>query len=523
MISELLMRYRYTVWDFVILLVTSSLLIFLALEYELLSSNGINRTKVAQIEFGEALVVTLVLGIFVFVAFRRARAQGREVKLRTAAERRSRELAFLDPLTGLPNRRLFDDTVARAFAERPSADRTHAVFLLDLNRFKLINDVFGHPVGDEVLREVGRRLVAVLRESGDHAARLGGDEFGVVATHLLGPEQASGIALRIIDALAAPVLAGDTEHAIGAAIGIALFPRDGDTAEEVIRRADVALYRAKLEPHSSHHFFEADMDAHIRERSSMERELRRAIGAGDIQPHYQPIVDLKTNRIMGFQALARWRHSTLGDVPPERFIPVAESCGLIRQLSEQLLKTACRDACRWPAKTTLSFNVSTVQLRDKTFGLRVLSILAETGLSPFRLEIEITESALVRDLKSAQESLGSLRDAGVRIALDDFGTGYSSLYHLRAFKIDRIKIDRSFIETVDQKGDSAAIVRALMGLGHGLGIQITAEGIENQQQLDTLIDQGCDDGQGYLFSRALPAVEAEALFEPVGGVISKYA
>ncbi|MGT2504746.1 putative bifunctional diguanylate cyclase/phosphodiesterase (plasmid) [Bradyrhizobium guangxiense] len=279
-----------------------------------------------------------------------------------------------------------------------------------------------------------------------------------------------------------------------------------------MRRADIALYRAKSS-HSDFRFFEASMDDQVRERAMIETELRLGIANGDIQPYYQPTVDLETGTIIGFEVLARWTHKFLGEVPPGRFIPVAEDCGLICELGDHLLATACRDAYKWPNDMTLSFNVSPVQLRTSTFGLRVLAILGETGFPPNRLEIEITENTLVSDLNTAKTALGLLREVGVRIALDDFGTGYSSLYHLRNFKIDRIKVDRSFVENMGGESASAAIVQALLGLGHGLGVQVTAEGIENAEQRRALISAGCDQGQGFLFSAAIPAAEAQALCE----------
>lgn len=505
-------RHRFVIWDSGIFLAAAGLIVFLALEYSFLGQLGFSDAEAAGIELAEVVLIALGLGGYLLITIRRMRAQHREVELRRAAEQRAHELAFRDPLTGLANRRQFDKAVARAVEEPPSAERTHAVLLLDLNGFKSINDVFGHPTGDLVLQEVGLRLVGISRESGHQIARLGGDEFGIVATHLMGSEDASGLAWRAIETLSIPVQVGATEHTIGAGVGIALFPRDGKTAEEIVRRADVALYRAKLELRSNLRFFEEEMDVQVRERAMIETELRRAIAVGQIEPYYQPIVELGTERVVGFEALARWHHPTLGDVPPERFIPIAEGSGLIRELSERLLRTACVQACRWPAGTMLSFNVSPVELRDPAFGLRVLSILGESGLSPDRLELEITENTLVRDLSSAEEALGSLRAAGVRIALDDFGTGYSSLYHLRKFKIDRIKIDRSFVEAMMREDQSAAIIRAMLGLGHGLGVQITAEGIETTTQREALIGEGCGQGQGFLFSRALPAAETEALF-----------
>lgn len=514
------MRHRFAFWDLIVLLAGAGLLIFLAAEYEFLLLGGYSATEATQIEFVEALFIASVLGVGLFINIRRMRTQERELVLRTTAEQKARELAFQDPLTGLANRRQFEDIVARAVAMPPGADHMHAVLLMDLNGFKLVNDIYGHPAGDAVLREIGLRLTAVVRETGDHVARLGGDEFGIVAMHVRSAEDASRIAIRLIEALKAPIESEAAKHTVGLGIGIALFPQDGPSVEEIIRRADIALYRAKAEPNSSVHFFEEQMDIQLRERSFIEGELRQAVAAGDIQPYYQPVIDLGTGQITGFEALARWNHPRLHDVPPSRFISVAEDCGLIGVLADQLLATACRDACHWPSHTILSVNVSPVQLRDPTFGRGVLTILSETGLPPQRLEIEITENTLVRDLKVAKEALGFLREAGVRIALDDFGTGYSSLYHLRNFEIDRIKIDRSFVQSMSQEAGSRAIVLALLGLGHGLGARITAEGIESLEQRDALISHGCEQGQGFLFSEALPAAEAKALFSANPAVVA---
>jgi EAL domain-containing protein (putative c-di-GMP-specific phosphodiesterase class I) len=269
------------------------------------------------------------------------------------------------------------------------------------------------------------------------------------------------------------------------------------------------LYRAKAEHQSVARFFEKEMDQRSREREGLERDLAAAIETGAVCPWYQPIVDLKSQQVIAFEALARWTHPTLGNIPPDRFIPIAEDCGLIQQLSDYLLRRACADALAWPENVMLSFNISPAQLKEKTLGLRILGILGESGLSPRRLEIEITESALVRDLESAKTVLSSLREAGVRVALDDFGTGYSSLYHLRNFKFDAIKIDRSFVGSMGSENESAAIVRALTGLGHGLGLVITAEGIEQSEQREALLKQGCERGQGFLFSRAIPAHETQ--------------
>lgn len=462
-----------------------------------------------RIDFQEMIGLgAIFVGCMVYFGLRRMIEQEREIARRIVAESRAHELANTDALTGLANRRQFERVLKETVASPPGAGRVHAVLSLDLNKFKRINDVYGHTAGDDALVIVAQRLSVAMR-NGDLLARLGGDEFAVIARHLAGAEGATGIANRILKALESPIEVGSNRHRVGAAIGLALVPDDGTNAEEILRKADIALYRAKVGKQSAARFFEKEMDRHSREREALERDLASAIETGTICPWYQPIVDLKTQQVIAFEALARWTHPTLGDIPPDRFIPIAEDCGLIQQLSDYLLRRACADALAWPDHVMLSFNISPAQLKEKTLGLRILGILGETGLSPRRLEIEVTESAIVRDLDAAKAVLSSLREAGVRVALDDFGTGYSSLYHLRNFKFDAIKIDRSFVGSMASEDESAAIVRALTGLGHGLGLCITAEGIEQSGQRDALLKQGCERGQGFLFSRAVPADETQ--------------
>ena len=472
--------------------------------------NETTRAREFSLETDEVMAVA-ALGFALF-SWSRLRAQRREMRRRIAAESEARTLAHEDPLTGLANRRRFEQALQAALDAPPRAGASHAVLLLDLNGFKKINDVFGHPAGDEALVHVGGRLRKAVRED-DLVARLGGDEFAILAQHLAGPEAASGIALRIIEELHPVIAAGGGQHQVGTAIGIALAPKDADLAEQLMRKADIALYRAKGQGQSAMRFFEPEMDLMILERDRLERELRAAIGTPALRAYYQPLVDLKTGRVEGFEALARWTHPVMGEIPPDRFIPIADDCGLIGALTAHLLRQACRDAMTWPSDISLSFNISPVQLKDRTLGLRLLAILGETGLPPQRLEIEITESALVRDMAAAQEILGGIREAGVRIALDDFGTGYSSLYHLRNFKLDKIKIDRSFIEAIGHDRDATAIVRALIGLGAGLDLAVTAEGVEDVGQQALLIQQGCRQAQGFLFSRAVPADAALALLK----------
>jgi diguanylate cyclase (GGDEF)-like protein len=459
----------------------------------------------------EFFVLAGFLGVAMLIfGLRRIQDQRREIKLRNEAEQTARRLALHDPLTGLPNRRHLGEVLDAALLRGTREGRCHAVLLMDLNGFKRVNDAFGHPAGDELLIGIAKRMSEVFRE-GTFLARLGGDEFALIALDVAGVDGAAAIARRVAVAFETPFPASGNDHLIGVSVGIAIAPQDGTIASDLLRRADIALYRAKEAGGSSSAFFEEKMDELVRQRVAMERELRNAIQSGDLLPHYQQIVDLKTQQIIGFEALARWNHPTEGDIPPDRFIPIAEDTALIRDLTECVLRRACRDAMDWPEGILLSVNLSAVLLRDATMGLRVLAILAETGLAPSRLEIEVTESALVNDLDLAQQVLGLLRDAGVRVALDDFGTGYSSIYHLRSFRFDKIKIDRSYIDALGGDAENDAIVRAMLGLGHGLGLTITAEGVENAEQRECLLLKGCEQGQGFLFGKAIPAGDVETL------------
>lgn len=393
----------------------------------------------------------------------------------------------------------------------PGTGATHAIFLLDLNGFKQVNDVHGHGIGDELLISVAQRLLAVVRDI-DLVARLGGDEFAILAQHLNGSEAATNIALRIIASLEEPVEAGANKHQIGTGIGIALIPGDAATLHEALRKADVALYRAKTERRSALRFFEQGMDRRVRERDQLERELRLAIAHDIIRPFFEPVVNLSDRRIVGFEAVPRWFHSSFGEIPPERFIPIAEDNGSIHVLSEQLLKHACNAALRWPADVVLAFNLFPSQLRDRDLKSRIVSVLKQTDLCPNRLEIQITERALVDDLEAAQDTLGSLRESGIKIVLANFGTGYSSLYHLRNFRLDKIKIDRSFVESWEATQESSKIINALVGLGHGLGLTVSADGIASPDQGVSLRNTGCEQGQGFMFGGAVPVDRTEAYF-----------
>ena len=450
-----IMRNRVDLQSALYLLAVTAGAVFMVWDFDVFHTSAHQSDHVKSIELEEVLAVAAVLagGLMVFTGYflrhRRENAQ------RRAAEQEAHRLALEDPLTGLPNRRQFEDALTAALGSPPRADGSHGLLLLDLNGFKRVNDVHGHPTGDEVLIQVGNRLKAAVREN-DLVARFGGDEFAVLAPHLVGPDAAASIALRIVEQLREPIATVGSRHQISASIGISLIPQDGQDRAEVLRKADIALYRAKDQGGAALRFFEPQMDEAIRERDMLERELRAAVAENQVVPFYQPLVDLRSGEIIGFEALARWSHPTLGDVEPARFIPIAEDCGLIAELTDQMLRRSCGDAMAWPASVGLSVNVSPVLLRDPAFGLRVMSILGQCGLAPARLEVEITESALVQDMAAAQFTLGALRDAGIRIALDDFGTGYSSLYHLRNFKLDAIKIDRSFVEALSGSRDMAS-------------------------------------------------------------------
>jgi diguanylate cyclase (GGDEF)-like protein len=424
-----MIRHRVTLQDLSVILATVVVATFLAFEFDIYANQDSVTVRERTIELDEALTLggILCIGLLIF-AVRRYQAQKQETRRRIAAEHHARKLAFQDPLTGLANRRQFDDALSAAIAAPPHAGGSHAVFLLDLNGFKQVNDVYGHSIGDEVLIIVAQRLATYVRD-GDLVARVGGDEFAILSRHLIGAEAATSIAIRVLHSFEEPILAGRRSHQIGSGIGIALIPGDATTLREARRKADIALYRAKSERRSALRFFEEEMDRRVQERNKLDRDLRAAIDADMIHPFFQPVVDLKTNHVIGFEAIPLWIDASLGEIPLERFIPVAEENGTIHEL-----------------------------------------------------------------------------------VLDNFGTGYSSLYHLRNFKLDKIKLDRSFIETLGSR-ESAEIVSALVGLGHGLGLTIVAEGVEDSTQRASLLTTGCEQGQGFLFSGAVPAEETPSFFK----------
>jgi diguanylate cyclase (GGDEF)-like protein len=464
----------------------------------------------ADWELDDIIFVAFVMSIAMMIyAFRRYRDISKEIKSRISAEAEARNLARHDPLTGLPNRRFFEETLAESLRTTNAMHRV-AVLMLDLDGFKMVNDTHGHAAGDNALSEFARRVSVIVRADA-FLARVGGDEFTIIMPNIGSLDDPTNLARRIAASVAEPFVIENITMEFGVGIGIAIAPNDGVHADELVRRADRALYRAKAAGRSSVRFFETEMDTHVERRIQIEQDLRRAIAANGIVPHYQPLVSLDGNRIIGFEALARWKNGLLGFVPPDVFIPIAEETGLINSLGDQLFRRACLDAIAWPPTFVLAFNISAVQLRDPTLGLRLLSILGQTGFSPRCLEIEITESALVENIGVAQTVIDQLRQAGVRIALDDFGTGYATLSQLLSFHLDKIKIDRSFVSRLDKSEDSKVIVRAIIGLAKGFGLTTTAEGVEDAGQLTYLKASGCTEGQGYLFSKAVPAADIPAL------------
>jgi diguanylate cyclase (GGDEF)-like protein len=416
-------------------------------------------------------------------------------------EARIEHLARHDALTELPNRTQFLEHMA-GIASALARGEQAAVLCIDLDHFKAVNDTHGHAIGDNVLKQASVRLWGTTRET-DLLARLGGDEFALLLTPVSGHADAAAIADRIVKTMQTPFAIEGQLIQLGASVGIAMAPGDGQNADTLMKNADMALYRAKAEGRSTYHFFEAGMDAAIQKRRSIEAGLRNALGNKELRLVFQPLVGLKENRVTCLEALLRWDHPERGPISPAEFIPVAEETGVIVQIGEWVLHEACRLAASWPGRPRVAVNLSAVQFKSPKLFDIVVSALKEAALPPTRLELEITESLLLSDNEATLEILHRLRSLGIRISMDDFGTGYSSLSYLRSFPFDKIKIDRSFMRDLDTKGDSLAIIRAVIGLGQSLGMSTTAEGVETEAQLKVVRELGCTEGQGYYFSPPL--------------------
>jgi len=429
---------------------------------------------------------------------------------RRLAEQRITRLAHYDALTGLPNRTLFHQWLTQELADILPGQHV-AVFYIDIDEFKSVNDTLGHQVGDELLKSVSLSLSECVG-AGGFVARLGGDEFAIVQTAVKATDEVTDLVARVFDSIRAPFDCLGHQLASDASIGIALAPEHGVDLDRILRNADLAMYAAKSAGRRTHRFFEAEMDAKAKARRQLESDLRRAISAGALEVHYQPCIRLRDDTITGCEALVRWRHPKRGIISPAEFIPIAEDTGLINQLGEWVLNTACADAAKWPDDIRLAVNVSPVQFKSGTFALKVMTALAASGLPANRLELEITEAVLIRDDEAALDILHQLRGIGVRIALDDFGTGYSSLSYLQRFPFDKIKIDRSFVNDVADPDGSSSIVQAVVGLAAARNIETTAEGVETEEQRQLLRTLGCTEMQGYLFSAAKPIAEIAHLF-----------
>ena len=435
-----------------------------------------------------------------------------DISKRVAELARSAEQARTDPLTLLGNRLMFRERLRELMANLDPAKETAAVLSIDLDRFKAINDSLGHSVGDALLRGVAGRLSSVVRR-GDIVARLGGDEFGIVQSGQPQPQSAAALAKRIVDLLGRSYVIDGNLLNISASVGIALIPADGIDDDQVLRNADLALYRSKQDGRRTYRFFENAMDEQMQARRSLEIDLRRALAMRELKLVYQPQSSLSTKQITGFEALIRWHSPKRGLVSPAEFIPLAEEIGVIVQIGEWVIRTACREAAGWPQPLSVSVNVSAVQFGSPSLVPAILSALAETGMDPRRLELEITESVLMKDQGAAIAMLQKVRAAGVRVSMDDFGTGYSSLSYLRSFPFDKIKIDQSFVRGNPDDPSSVAIVRAIAALGKALGMTTTAEGVETEEQLARVTADGCTDVQGYLISRPLAPELIEEFLE----------
>jgi diguanylate cyclase (GGDEF)-like protein len=430
----------------------------------------------------------------------------RKTKQRELAERQLHDMAHTDPLTRLANRTHFRRRLGDVLEQTRHGRRMIALLWLDLDRFKTINDALGHPVGDALLCQVANRLRRTLPQQ-DIVARLGGDEFAIVLTNCREQQQAAQLTQKLIQSLAGPFDVQGHHVVIGVSVGIVFAPHDGDSVDDLLKKADIALYRAKDSGRSTYRFFKPDMEARSEVRHALEEDLRCAIHSNQLRLHYQPQVCLDTGRIIGFEALLRWHHPRFGHMPPGEVIALAEETGLIMPLGYWALRQACTDATTWPEPIRVSVNISAVQFSHTNLVDLVSDALAMSGLAAERLDLEITESIVMADSKATIAKLRKLRRLGVHLSMDDFGTGYSSLSRLRHLPFNHLKVDRSFIKELAGNQDDIAIVHAIVTLGQNLGMQIIAEGVETDAQLAQLRIEGCDIAQGFFFGRPVPASE----------------
>lgn len=512
-LKALIIRHRYSLRDLSVVIAAVAVMAYLAFNLDIFVQEAHATDAQKTIELDETLLLggLLTVGLLIF-SIRRYLDQKREMRSRIAAEHQARQLAFEDQLTGLPNRRQFEEAMAQALIETPGAGRAHGLFMLDLNGFKHINDTYGHGTGDRALMAVAGRLRGAMR-TGDMVARFGGDEFAILSRNLSDPEAATTIALRVIKALKLPVRIDQINHDIGAGIGIALFPQNADTAEELKRKADVALYRAKAERRSALRFFDEEMDQQVNERAMLERELRQALAGGAIRTVFRPVLNLKTQKVAVFEAFPAWVTPENTKVATDRFLALAEDIGLIHEIAAQTLSQACEAARHWPRNVRVSIDLYPAQLKTKDMPLRMAAAMMSHGLTPDRLEVRLPETVFVTDADAAVAALQAMRVAGISVTLTHFGAGYSTLAQLRRFKPDRIQIDRSLV-TAAQDSDGKAALSAMIGLGRGLGLEIGADGLTSDTDLQLLLTEGCQLARSDTYGDALTAEEAAWMLQP---------
>ena len=437
----------------------------------------------------------------------------RDISERADAESQVHYLAHYDLLTGLPNRALFRDRLLQAMAQAKRTSTLVAVMFLDIDHFKDVNDSLGHAIGDQLLKEIAQRIRACVRET-DTVARFGGDEFGLIQTNLNTVEGTADLADRLITDIGKPFHIDGHEIHTAASIGVTIYPFDDHNAEDILKNADMAMYKAKREGRGRYQFYVAELNKIIQQRTAIERDLRTALAKDQLRLHYQPQLDLSTGQVVGVEALLRWQHPERGDISPVEFIPVAESTGLIMPIGEWVLRTACQQARAWQdaglPPVRVAINLSAVQFRHKNLHETITQALADSHLEPCWLEVELTESLIMKDVRTTIETLQNLHELGVQISIDDFGTGYSSLSYLTRFPINKIKLDKSFVRDVDKK-DGAAIAHTVITLGHSLNMKVMAEGVETVEQLHFLREHGCNEVQGYYFGRPMPPGAIERL------------
>ena len=470
---------------------------------------------IGPVGIGTFILVILVSAYMARAIWLSALLLSRSIIELQASEAQAQHLAFHDVLTGLPNRALLNERIVQAL-RHAGQDEQMAILMLDLDRFKHVNDTLGHHAGDVLIKEVAQRLQLLVRP-GDTVARLGGDEFVIVQAAVSDRADVNAFCKRIVDTVSEPFeLNGNSLH-VSVSIGVVTAPLNGMEPGELMRKADIALYAAKADGRDRHTYFESSMDDRVRVQRAIGVDLRSALKSGQgLAVHYQPLIDAKSQKIIGLEALLRWQHATRGAISPGEFIPVAEETGLIIPLGEWVLREACRTAKRWP-DIFVAVNLSPVQFRSADFASRMIDIVAQENCAASSIEFEITEGMLLNEDEASKAALEALRAAGFRIALDDFGTGYSSLSYLRRFKVDKIKIDQSFIQNLGGHEDTSAIIESVITLGRAMGLTVVAEGVETRDQKDTLVAAGCHELQGYLFSRAvseLDLVQLMARSEP---------